>query len=62
MNIFVYWSGVIISGFILGWISRALFVKCNSYRMLKRLTAYHAAEQRAKGADQSLPAQGRLVK
>lgn len=46
MNIFVYWSGVIISGFILGWVARAIFVKCNSYRMLKRLTAWNKELQK----------------
>lgn len=36
----------LVSGGVVGWFARFLFVQSNQYRMLKRLTAYHREQER----------------
>lgn len=46
INVWLY--GLLIVGFVGGWVARMVFAATNQYRMLKRLTAYQ--KQQSKGA------------
>lgn len=41
----ILYVGLVSGGAVGGWLARAVFVKCNSYRMLKRLTAYQKQQE-----------------
>lgn len=45
INLWLY--GLLIVGFVGGWVARMVFAATNQYRMLKRLDRWRAEQERA---------------